>query len=543
MRQRRRSLALVGILLLFFAVAAAGGTAQMRSRQALEARFSERATLVAAYIRAYLEDLADEHVGEAGEWLTAEQPTASDVASFAEDIGVELAIVLDGHGQLLGAHPPRTDLDGIDLTGRYPHLAAATGGEVAVSGVIPATGTARKMVSIAVPFEHRGVRRIVASGWYPESSALDDFLRFSHPFGDAETAIVDQTGEVVLVSLGEDLPRNVGFPDGLSLPDTDGVFRPNIHGEAHVVAVASVEGTPWRVVTAAPHATVIAPVGGWRAVVPWLVLAALGAAVAASGWQLRLAALSEHRIRLRQDRANQVLRDAARAKDDFIAVASHEFRTPVTVIRGLSSLLTTRWDQMTDADRHRYVGVLDRNAVRLTALVEDLFVMSTLEARARRPAVSVPLAAALRDAVAVSRAGTSDVAILCPPDVTVMADHEALQRILVNLLDNAVKYGRAPIRVEVETTADGDAVEIAVVDHGRGVPSEFVPHLFDKFTQAETPETRTAQGSGLGLSIARALAEQQSGTITYRPNSPSGSRFVIRLDAAASAAAAVPTPA
>jgi signal transduction histidine kinase len=109
----------------------------------------------------------------------------------------------------------------------------------------------------------------------------------------------------------------------------------------------------------------------------------------------------------------------------------------------------------------------------------------------------------------------------------VLADPRHLHQILVNLLSNARKYGRPPVRVAVRR-ADGVA-EIGVSDEGEGVPPDFVPLLFDRFSRASTGVAPTHKGTGLGLYIVDQLARANGGSVRYEPNEPRGSRFVVRV--------------
>jgi len=114
--------------------------------------------------------------------------------------------------------------------------------------------------------------------------------------------------------------------------------------------------------------------------------------------------------------------------------------------------------------------------------------------------------------------------------IAVLADARHLQQILTNLLSNARKYGDGQVRVQVGRL-DRAQVEICVADGGEGVPDDFVPHLFERFSRAQSGVAPTRSGTGLGLYIVRELVEANGGTIRFEPNRPSGSRFVVELPA------------
>jgi signal transduction histidine kinase len=119
------------------------------------------------------------------------------------------------------------------------------------------------------------------------------------------------------------------------------------------------------------------------------------------------------------------------------------------------------------------------------------------------------------------------VTVSCSPDLIVRVDPQDLGRILDNYLQNAFKYGEPPVRIEAARV--GDLVEVRFLDHGPGVPPQFVPRLFGRFARADTPATKSQKGTGLGLSIVRGLAEANGGSARYEPGVPDGSCFVVEL--------------
>lgn len=224
--------------------------------------------------------------------------------------------------------------------------------------------------------------------------------------------------------------------------------------------------------------------------------------------------------------ANAVLRDAERAKAHFLAMASHELRSPLTAILGYADILRRRWNALDDDRKLQSVATIERQARRLNVLVEDLLILSSIEANGlsldRRP---VPLRELLGD--------IRSMIVDDPPeldgdlDVVVDADPLRLEQIITNLVTNAQKYGAPPYLITVrETTA---AVRLEVRDHGPGVPPEFVSHLFERFTQADEGPTRRSHGVGLGLAICRALADAHGATLTYESAEGGGACFVVSL--------------
>lgn len=211
----------------------------------------------------------------------------------------------------------------------------------------------------------------------------------------------------------------------------------------------------------------------------------------------------------------------------FLAMASHELRTPVTAIDGFATTMLDRWGTLSDEQKRQFVEIIEVQSRRLRHLTNDLLTLANLEAGKIavdlvRVEVGPLLQAALRELDA-----QEEVAVRCPDDAVALADRDHLHQIVVNYLTNARKYGAAPVEVVVDERPEW--VEICVADRGDGVPEEFVPRLFETFARATPQPGRDAEGTGLGLSIVRQLAHAQGGEAWYEPNSPSGAQFKARL--------------
>jgi signal transduction histidine kinase len=241
--------------------------------------------------------------------------------------------------------------------------------------------------------------------------------------------------------------------------------------------------------------------------------------------RLALLLREEERLRHELDLRNERLLELDRMKDGFVASVSHELRTPLTSIRGFTTTMTERWDQLSDEDKLAFLQTIDSQAKRLNRLVDTVLLLSRIEA-GRMSSVREPLDIASPARDAVKELGL-DVRIEVNGETAALveADPDHIYQIFVNLLVNARRYGAPPIRITIE--ADERDVIARVSDEGEGVPMEFVPHLFDNFTQA--PNARTAQGSGLGLAIVKGLVETAGGEVWYEHLQPRGSCFVVRL--------------
>jgi K+-sensing histidine kinase KdpD len=229
-------------------------------------------------------------------------------------------------------------------------------------------------------------------------------------------------------------------------------------------------------------------------------------------------ALAIERARLHEQTAQL---DELRA--NFVAIASHELRTPAASVYGVLKTLLER-DAQLDADTRREllrVGV--DQGERLRRLLEELLDLSQLDARG----VSVkpkPLALAsiLGEIVADALSTGANVEIEVPDDLVVVADRHVLDRVVSNLLINAARYGAEPITLAAE--AEDAQFRITVEDSGQGVSEELRPRLFERFARTDSANV----GSGLGLAIARAYAHAHGGELVYDP-SETGARFALTI--------------
>jgi signal transduction histidine kinase len=225
-------------------------------------------------------------------------------------------------------------------------------------------------------------------------------------------------------------------------------------------------------------------------------------------------------------RTNAELAIANRMKDDFVAMVSHEFRTPLTAIRGYADTLRRYRDRIDDDKRDRFTERITVQTRALERMVDDLLTLAqSREGTVRALPEDVRLVDVVAEALELVEEGGA-LTVDVDPDLVVFADPDHVRRIIVNYAENAGKYGATPIVVTAAATDTG--VELRVRDHGDGVEPDFVPSLFERFSQASVGTQRTATGVGLGLSIVRTLAEANGGDVWHEPTSP-GAVFVVRL--------------
>jgi PAS domain S-box-containing protein len=221
-------------------------------------------------------------------------------------------------------------------------------------------------------------------------------------------------------------------------------------------------------------------------------------------------------------------------KDEFLATLSHELRTPLSAILGWSQVIRMR--RMQGDELARAVEVIERNARAQTRLIEDLLDMSRITAGQVRLDVQPVEPIAFIDAAletvrpAAEAKGIRLDKVLDPKAGPINGDAGRLQQVVWNLLSNAIKFTPKDGRVQVVLERVNSHIEISVGDSGMGIKPEFLPHVFDRFRQADASTTRRHGGLGLGLAIARHLVELHGGTIRVASGGEArGTTFTVEL--------------
>lgn len=211
---------------------------------------------------------------------------------------------------------------------------------------------------------------------------------------------------------------------------------------------------------------------------------------------------------------------------DFIALAAHELRTPATTVYGLAATLARR--ELPPDTAAELLETLYGQAERMSRLVEQLLDMSRLDAASIAVAPEVvTLRTELEDIVRSTAPGRyEDVVIETSGTEEILADRAVLERVVGNLVANALRYGEPPVRVVAKQT--DTHLRIAVSDCGEGIEPGFVPHLFDRFQRSESARGR-GTGAGLGLAIARSYARAHSGDLLFHPTDEGGALFELVL--------------
>jgi PAS domain S-box-containing protein len=242
----------------------------------------------------------------------------------------------------------------------------------------------------------------------------------------------------------------------------------------------------------------------------------------------RIAAQVTEKAAAELSEANELLRAAAERTAEFFAITAHELQSPIATITGAADILLEHWNRLDETDRRETLDSLSRGAVRLRRLLDDLLLASRLEAGSFQYSIEdVPLASAIREALAARPEQTLPVAVDCAPDLVVRADSSRVVQIILNLVINAQKYGTPPVRIEAHPA--GGTIEVRVHDNGSGVPGDFASQLFQKFSRGPG---RRERGTGLGLFIVRELGRGQGGDAWYEVDEASGHPcFVFSLPA------------
>ncbi len=234
------------------------------------------------------------------------------------------------------------------------------------------------------------------------------------------------------------------------------------------------------------------------------------------------------------ERARDEAEAGNRAKDEFLAVVSHELRTPLTPILSWVRLLSG--GQLDDGASKRALASIERNARSQAQLIEDLLDVSRIMAgKVRLDVQQVELIPIIEAAIDSTRPATDAKQIrvhtmLDPRAGVVAADPERLQQVLWNLLSNAIKFTPKGGRVQVQLRRVNSHVEISVSDTGQGIPSEFLPHVFDRFRQADSSSRRAHGGLGLGLAIVRNIVELHGGAVhAASAGEGQGATFTVEL--------------
>jgi PAS domain S-box-containing protein len=226
-------------------------------------------------------------------------------------------------------------------------------------------------------------------------------------------------------------------------------------------------------------------------------------------------------------------KEIERFKDEFVSVVGHELRTPLTSIRGSLGLIAAGVVGEIPAEASQMIGVAISNTDRLVRLINDTLDIERMEAgRSELELTDVSGGSLVQQALGVigATAEAAEITFSCElTDVRVWADADRIVQTLVNLLGNAIKFSPHGAEIEVAVTGDGELADFRVSDHGRGIPSDQLETVFERFRQVDGSDAREKGGTGLGLAIARGIVEQHGGRIWAESGEGDGTTFHFTL--------------
>jgi signal transduction histidine kinase len=224
-------------------------------------------------------------------------------------------------------------------------------------------------------------------------------------------------------------------------------------------------------------------------------------------------------------------REVDRMKTEFVSLASHELRTPLTAIKGFTEMVLDGDAGEINGEVAEYLGIVDSNAERLMALVNDLLDLSRIESgRIQLKSEPVDLDAVVRDVVItmqqkIQEKGQTLEVRVDPAAVDAVGDRDKLVQVLTNYVSNAHKYTQEGGAIRLDVTRRGDHAYVAVADNGHGIAPEDQQRLFTRFYRVDNAMTKEVGGTGLGLSIVKQLIELQGGQVGLQSALGEGSTF------------------
>jgi len=226
------------------------------------------------------------------------------------------------------------------------------------------------------------------------------------------------------------------------------------------------------------------------------------------------------------------LKRLERIRRDFVANVSHELRTPITLIKGFAETLE---DVQDPVEAKRFLSIIKRHADRMASITEDLLTLARIEGsdRSKLGPTKVEAAHVIDKALESlgDRPASKDtrIKVVVEPGLAAKANEGLLEQAILNLLDNAVKYGPRKGTVRVEASAEGKFIRFAVKDEGPGIPARDQPRLFERFYRIDKDRSKKLGGTGLGLAIVRHIALAHGGDASVQSREGAGSTFSIRV--------------
>lgn len=207
-------------------------------------------------------------------------------------------------------------------------------------------------------------------------------------------------------------------------------------------------------------------------------------------------------------------------KEEFISTLSHEIRTPLTSIKGFSQTMLSNWEKLDDNKKKEFIGIIQSQSQRLINLVENVLNVAKIDSKSENLVlVKVSANEIIKNCINLISINYKDFKFnfeKSKSDLYCYADNNKLQQILINILDNAVKYSKNSNVVDVKIHTKNEFIVFSIKNYGSYIEEDKINKIFEKFYRLETYKTSTTQGSGLGLYIASNLAKNMQGNIEVK---------------------------
>ena len=232
-------------------------------------------------------------------------------------------------------------------------------------------------------------------------------------------------------------------------------------------------------------------------------------------------------------RANHELLRLDRLKSDFLANMSHELRTPLTAVKGSINYLERT---VQEPDQQEFIQIIEKNISRVTRLISNLFDFTRLEAGTiewefENEDISQLVTEVVEILAPLALDKRIDVQCTCPEGIYAVIDLERMEQVLVNILENAIKFSDKDSRIEVAVIPSADRVAVSVKDYGPGIAEEHIETIFKKFYTVSSRTDRKNQGAGMGMAISKAIVSAHNGTLTVESEENRFSIFTVTLPA------------
>lgn len=217
-------------------------------------------------------------------------------------------------------------------------------------------------------------------------------------------------------------------------------------------------------------------------------------------------------------------------RNEFLASISHELRTPLTYIKGYADIVLKR--SLSKEEQEKYLLIILEETNRMSALIKDLFELAkidknTFEIKKIKINLKDLLSSIVKKLSPAFKQRNMNLHISCPPNVFVMADPSRLEQIILNLLDNSMKYSSVGGTTTLTVEGNKQAIQISIHDDGKGIPEKDLPYIFNRFYRVDKARTRALGGTGLGLAIVKELVDKHGWEITVKSELAVGSEFTI----------------